>query len=858
MWLTRFLVCASLMSVVASAQMASHPRIWLTPTLISSLQAKKAASATDWSTVLTAANALLTKVPPTITIVAATNSNPVQFTVAEASLPWSQAGMEIAITGATGNWSALNNGTAYHGWTMTITGTQTFTVPIDSTAFGTFAGQSLNTWLGHSNSDATFKSGFFSWGYRGDKIYDNVHQLGLVYAVKKADGDADWTTYRDKAKEFYNHFAALGPAGIAMPIAPTNCYDSRFTLAGLAMLHDWLWNDLSPTERSNGAATLHLWASTVETTGYTATPTGPGAIVEGFPRSRSISNFWGGHVLGVGLAGYAMYDESALNGQAAIDWARGQWDTYLAPELISPGGMVASSFWWESMQYGGNHFSRLMKYALAVKTSTGEDLLTADQLKQWAAALPHMRRPDRWSTDQQSTNSALASVGVMTRQELLLLAHLLHGTPEGEMVQYMTRNFGTVPSGSNNVGTLDYQWYDRLLWEDSRSGTDYTTLPTSAFLPGANLLVSRSDWTDNAVYMTFRASTNSNSDHSARTAGNVEIQRGPDRLLGNIHNQDGSGGSTSHSAESSTLLWSDDNSYDGLPSTGNYLGGQKWWGFYTPIVASKTASAYAYALANLTEMYNNSAGGTPIFGAPPNPATRTMRYFFRSVLDFQDGLLVVWDRVKASQSSFTKTQRWHTFSTFSMVDASTRKATIGNSALFIRSVLPISPTLSVAQNGSTSTYRLDISDAFPSTDFNALTILYAAASSGSMPGVTRLTNIDTHFVGVQVESSSPKVAIMAIPVTNNGNNTYTPTSYTSCTFFTSHSGPARYVLAGLQPAAYTIARIGAAPVTGQPVGADGTLTFTGAPGMYAVYRDGDPSPFQARFNGMGMRGIAIH
>lgn len=67
---------------------------------------------------------------PAITV--ASNANPVSLTSAAHGLA---TGQVVTITGATGAWAAIN-GT----FTVTVTGVNTFTIPVDSTAFGVLAG----------------------------------------------------------------------------------------------------------------------------------------------------------------------------------------------------------------------------------------------------------------------------------------------------------------------------------------------------------------------------------------------------------------------------------------------------------------------------------------------------------------------------------------------------------------------------------------------------------------------------------------------------------------------------------------------------------------------------------------------
>jgi hypothetical protein len=77
----------------------------------------------------------ITKLP---TISAATNANPASLTITAHGLDY-QSGATISpsifISGGTGAWAAING-----LWIATITGANSMTIPVDSTAFGALAG----------------------------------------------------------------------------------------------------------------------------------------------------------------------------------------------------------------------------------------------------------------------------------------------------------------------------------------------------------------------------------------------------------------------------------------------------------------------------------------------------------------------------------------------------------------------------------------------------------------------------------------------------------------------------------------------------------------------------------------------
>ena len=163
-------------------------------------------------------------------------------------------------------------------------------------------------------------------------------------------------------------------------------------------------------------------------------------------------------------------------------------------------------------------------------------------------------------------------------------------------------------------------------------------------------------------------------------------------------------------------------------------------------------------------------------------------------------------------------------------------------------LLPASPVITASRDIATSdgmtplTYNIQVSDSVSGTDLNALTVIYATASGRSLPATTSLTTIDANHVGVQLSDSIPLVAVFAETVQDNGNNTYTPLTYTSATFTSTHSGTGKYLVTGLQPGTYSVLRGGAAlpGYSATIVTADGTLVFSATSGARFPYFLRDP------------------
>jgi hypothetical protein len=98
-----------------------------------------------------------------------------------------------------------------------------------------------------------------------------------------------------------------------------------------------------------------------------------------------------------------------------------------------------------------------------------------------------------------------------------------------------------------------------------------------------------------------------------------------------------------------------------------------------------------------------------------------------------------------------------------------------------------------------------------------------------------ITSIDSHFRGVEIDGSSPKIAVFS----RNG------TTYTASSFTASHTGTAQILIAGITPSAasgfnYTLNKDGAPVLQRQVVGADGSVYYEGLAGAYQLVAEQIP------------------
>ena len=96
---------------------------------------------------------------------------------------------------------------------------------------------------------------------------------------------------------------------------------------------------------------------------------------------------------------------------------------------------------------------------------------------------------------------------------------------------------------------------------------------------------------------------------------------------------------------------------------------------------------------------------------------------------------------------------------------------------------------------------------------------------------TEITSISPDFVGVQIGGVNPKVAVF-------GKGTDTAT-FNESAFTTTHAGTAQYLVSGLNPGIYDIARDGVTIRSGISVsGSDGAVYFESVKGRFSIFQSG--------------------
>ena len=606
--------------------------------------------------------------------------------------------------------------------------------------------------------------------YEGSGYLDALEKLALAY---KMTGN---TAYSNQAKAILN---ALVAAGLP-PEQVDSGYPSRNIVLGLALAYDWCYDQLSASEKMNYTNLLDTWWTWVQASGYQwncssgACPTAYG-------------NYFSGHLLGFGLAALAVEGDDT-NAAAIETVVLNNFNAYVVPAFTTGG--FSGGYAVESYNYGGNTFLRLFQYMRGMTTAGKTDLFNSymSWVKQVAKNTLYEVRPDHWSITDEGTWSG-DYARVFYRSFPYDMSGFLNGTTEGGWLKQLFNSLATPPAPTP-ASLYVPGTFDLFLYKNSQSPIDYTaTQPTSFFSPVDEHTIVRNDWTASAVHTTFRGGTvGVYADHEQRAAGHITIQRGSDYLLITAGQWDGATGLTGQpstydqaSWHVNTLFYWDGgtNCLDQDSNGGQYAGCQMFWG--TPnSVNHKEGTGYTFQEAPLQNAYLDNHGN------------KTISEYVRSFVNIGGDVDFVFDRITAPSSS-TRKLEWHTPALASAtppgnateiaLNGNIASATVGNSKIWIKTLLPASPTLNRMTDVITwdvttlmGTQRFEVSDpnaSSCSTNCPFLTVLSPTASSvAAMPATTLITA--TGYDGaIYDDGTLPRVALFSVDDRIHSSVTYT-------------------------------------------------------------------------------------
>ena len=586
--------------------------------------------------------------------------------------------------------------------------------------------------------------GTIFYDYQGEGWYSATLPLAFAYQMT---GD---TKYSNKLIELAQEMIRAQsdpenqPPNALPPIRVDSYYPSRNVASALAFIYDYCYDQISlnPTLKSQMIALMNNYYDDVALNGYQAEPTYSNA---------ADGNYFGGHLYGVALMGYASFGDN-LRAQEMIEWGRIRVDGTPGP-MLSPsripqnwrsqcfdGGMrpavvfdanapnitgspFKGGFDFQAWSYGSEEYSRMINYMLIVKSATGEDVVAPhiDWFSQILRAEKHALFPNHFMIDP--TGDWGGNQGAIIIRELpVRLAFILAGTADGPGAQH----FAYSEIAESTIPDVQVyptpEWVDFYFGSSSRPSTELTlppyytgfapNNPQGAHSPGGTngaipYFIMRSDWSGTAIWASTVMGSEWWDDHQHYTAGHFIIARGSDYLLvsatdwkweldgnGNpIYGRAGVYGASLEYLQSSlnnTLYFDDFGDFQRADDRGS--GGQSYAGI-DEVVADELNQDFSYVRSDLSTAYNR-------IGDPADTPNRKLDVFYRNFLYLRAAnVFVVYDQVQAKPSinlrgAYKKNIRWHLPNTPTITGKMAR-LDYGQSRLFIDAVLPANAALAV-------------------------------------------------------------------------------------------------------------------------------------------------------------------
>ncbi len=529
------------------------------------------------------------------------------------------------------------------------------------------------------------------------------------------------------------------------PIQLDSYYASRNVASTLAFIYDYCYDQLSPTLKSAMVTLMNAYFDDASVNGYQTQDPNFSNAADG--------NYFGGHLYGLALMGYASSGDNPTRAQQMIEWARIRFDGTPGPTLtpaqapanwrtqcfdggLSPavaldfngpaitGNPFKGGFDFQAWSYGSEEYSRMIDYMLVVKSATGENIVAPhiDWFSQILRAEKHALFPNHFMIDPTGDWGGVQGA-VIPRALPPRLAFLLAGTADGPGAQH----FAAAEIAASTIPQVDVspapEWVAFYFDNASRPSTElalppyYTAFapnfPQAAHSPGGTngaipYFIMRSDATTTATWASIVMGSQWWDDHQHYTAGHLIMARGGDYLLvsasdwkweldGNnnpIYGRSGVFGASLEYLQSSlyNTLYFDDFGDFHVASDDRASGGQSAVGI-DEVVADELNPYFSYVRSDLSTAYNR-------YGDPGDTPNRKLEFFYRNFLYLRaSNTFVVYDQVKAKSSSnprgqYKKQIRWHLPNT-PTITGKLARLDYGQSRLFIDTVLPANATLAV-------------------------------------------------------------------------------------------------------------------------------------------------------------------
>lgn len=381
---------------------------------------------------------------------------------------------------------------------------------------------------------------------------------------------------------------------------------------------------------------------------------------KGYLNDHPFANYYWGYLTTLSFAGIAAAGEAKVADQW-LDKARSELAENVLPRFRD---QLAGGGFPEGWQYGEYTTLEIALVARAFRTGAGIDVPAA--LPWLADVVPHHTHallPDERSVydggtwgEHPAKPSALA---------LSAVSIALEGTNDARASEARWLIRHALPPLQR-----EQAWAGLLASRpDATERSPRLGAKTSHHLPGQGLTFARSDWSRNAVWVSFQAGPFLAMDHQDADQGHFELWRGGDALL-----VDGGDSEGSATVNHNTLLIDDGGAHM------NYPPNQGVWGRAVKTLRFADDGRVVVAVGDLADAYSPKCATTGCTG-------RSVSSLLRSFVYVRPALLVVDDRLVLERAGFGATWAAHV-TTSPTLDGALVSAKAGGSRVDIRMLEP--------------------------------------------------------------------------------------------------------------------------------------------------------------------------
>jgi hypothetical protein len=507
------------------------------------------------------------------------------------------------------------------------------------------------------------------------------------------------------------------------------------------------------------------------------------------------SNYGAGDYYGNVITSLALCGRSPLAPQM-ISQVLAYRATYVLPALTGSAPSLNGGFWAEGWSYG---------------TPAAESLILSGVALENAGLIPAATEERTWASqvvraliEEQASPGTLYDAGdwytthprFLNREFFEVLGVTASDPLARSYANYIVQNYANSSFVLNPKPTA----MDMLYNNPNAPAAYWSNEPLEYYAVGGGLVTARSDWGATPNLVTFQCGNRLATGHQSDTPGQLEIFSGNVPLLANGATLTGTQIDSLKSSLSNTVVIDDGGAgyqrYRWANST-NYGPG-------VGITAYEAAGNYVYSAGNYAGTYDS----------PGYPGS--VSQLNREVVYLRPGEVVVYDRATTTQPQFSKQLRW-SFINAPTVNGNSFVETINSATLFGQtfSTAPIATNLVPTTVNGVTVQQLQTQNTNISANVNYLTAFQiGTTANSSMATTTHILSTNKAMEGTQIGNN---VVMFGYSGQVAGAN---PATYT----FTG-MGPVQHTIVDLVPGQTYQVKVNGSLLTSVTASPSGVITF---------------------------------